>query len=53
MLYVSTTLSFASLVMMLGVYYKLSIMTYQHRLMWRDFARRKQINGAADQVNSD
>jgi hypothetical protein len=34
-----------NLLVLLGIYYKISIMLYQHKLMWKDFARRKDISG--------
>jgi hypothetical protein len=33
-----------NLVVLLGIYYKMSVMLYQHKLMWKDFARRKDIS---------
>jgi hypothetical protein len=30
-----------------GLFYRLSIIGYQHKLMWTDFARRKGLNGHA------
>jgi hypothetical protein len=39
----------ANLFVLLGIYRKLSIIVYQHKLMWSDFADRKGIsaNGKA------
>jgi hypothetical protein len=33
-----------NLLVLLGIYYKMSVMLYQHKLMWKDFARRKDIS---------
>lgn len=32
-----------------GIFYRLSVISYQHKLMWTDFARRKGLNGYAPQ----
>ena len=39
----------ANLFVLLGIYRKMSIIVYQHKLMWTDFAHRKGIsaNGKA------
>jgi hypothetical protein len=37
-------ISVGNLVVLLGIYYKMSIMLYQHKLMWKDFAQRKGIS---------
>ena len=39
----------ANLLVLLGIYRKMSIIVYQHKLMWTDFADRKGIsaNGKA------
>ncbi len=37
-----------NLVVLLGIYYKMSVMLYQHKLMWKDFARRKGISPEAN-----
>lgn len=34
----------ANLLVLLGIYRKMSIIVYQHKLMWTDFADRKGIN---------
>jgi hypothetical protein len=34
----------ANLLVLLGIYRKLSIIVYQHKLMWTDFADRKGIS---------
>jgi len=34
----------ANLVVLLGIYRKMSIIVYQHKLMWTDFAERKGIS---------
>lgn len=34
-----------NLVILLAIYGKMRVMTYQHTLMWRDFEKRKGING--------
>src|SRR5215467_3774259 len=34
----------ANLLVLLGIYRKLSIIVYQHKLMWTDFAERKGIS---------
>ena len=36
-------ISIGNLVVLLGIYYKMSVMLYQHKLMWKDFAHRKGI----------
>lgn len=38
----------ANLFVLLGIYGKMRVITYQHKLMWADFAKRKDIspNGA-------
>lgn len=36
-----------NLVGILGIFYRLSVISYQHKLMWTDFARRKGLNGHA------
>ena len=38
-------ISIGNLFVLLGIYYKMSVMLYQHKLMWKDFAQRKGING--------
>jgi hypothetical protein len=37
-------ISIGNLVVLLGIYYKMSVMLYQHKLMWKDFAQRKGIS---------
>jgi hypothetical protein len=34
----------ANLLVLLGIYRKMSIIVYQHKLMWSDFAERKGIS---------
>jgi hypothetical protein len=34
----------ANLLVLLGIYRKMSIIVYQHKLMWNDFAERKGIS---------
>jgi hypothetical protein len=34
----------ATFLVALGIYRKMSIMVYQHKLMWEDFAERKGIS---------
>ena len=34
----------ANLLVLLGIYRKMSIIVYQHKLMWTDFADRKGIS---------
>ncbi len=41
----SDLLSIANLLVMLGIYGKLAVKDYQHKLMWTDYADRKGING--------
>jgi len=40
-----------NLILMFGIYRKVSIMVYQHKLMWADFAQKKgldvRVNGKA------
>jgi hypothetical protein len=45
--YVLLTTGILNLVGVAGLFYRMSIMSYQHRLMWNDFARRKGLNGHA------
>jgi len=33
--------------------YKLAVISYQHKLMWTDFERRKRLNGGHSQHSSD
>lgn len=40
----------ANLLLGLALYRKLSIMTYQHKLMWVDFAKHKGIDPKANGV---
>ncbi len=37
-------ISIGNLMVLLGIYYKMSVMLYQHKLMWKDFAQRKNIS---------
>ena len=46
-IYVLLTTGILNLVGIAGLFYRMSIMSYQHRLMWNDFARRKGLNGHA------
>ena len=34
----------ANLLVLLGIYRKMSIIVYQHKLMWSDFAERKGLS---------
>lgn len=34
----------ANFLVLLGIYGKVRIITYQHKLMWTDFARRKGLD---------
>ena len=34
----------ANLLVLLGIYRKMSIIVYQHKLMWTDFAERKGLS---------
>jgi hypothetical protein len=45
--YVLVTTGILNLVGIAGLFYRMSIMSYQHKLMWNDFARRKGLNGHA------
>jgi hypothetical protein len=36
--------SIGNLLVLLGIYHKISVMLYQHKLMWKDFAHRKGIS---------
>ncbi|HWX56664.1 MAG TPA: hypothetical protein VN176_18930 [Verrucomicrobiae bacterium] len=38
----------ANLLVLLGIYRKISIVVYQHKLMWEDFAKRKDISIGAN-----
>ena len=43
----------ANFLVLLGIYGKIRIITYQHKLMWSDFAKRKGISAGSDeQLNS-
>jgi hypothetical protein len=42
----------ANLFVLLGIYRKMSIMVYQHKLMWTDFAERKGISPNGKEVTS-
>lgn len=39
--HISDLVTFANFIVLCGILRKLSIFTYQHRLMWEDFAKRK------------
>ncbi|HEY1525612.1 MAG TPA: hypothetical protein VGH51_05175 [Candidatus Angelobacter sp.] len=43
----------ANLFVLLGIYRKMSIMVYQHKLMWTDFAERKGISPNGKRVVAD
>lgn len=43
-LHFSDVFTAANLLVLLGIYRKLSIIVYQHKLMWTDFADRKGIS---------
>jgi hypothetical protein len=45
-LYVLLLTGILNLVGIGGLFYKFSIMGYQHKLMWSDYARRKGLIGA-------
>ncbi|HET9285416.1 MAG TPA: hypothetical protein VFR24_25985 [Candidatus Angelobacter sp.] len=40
-LHFSDIFTAANLLVLLGIYRKMSIIVYQHKLMWTDFAERK------------
>lgn len=40
----SDLMTAANLLVLLGIYRKMSILVYQHKLMWTDFAERKGIS---------
>jgi hypothetical protein len=42
-LHFSDIFTAANLLVLLGIYRRMSIMVYQHKLMWTDFADRKRI----------
>lgn len=42
----------ANLLVLLGIYRKMSIVVYQHKLMWTDFADRKGISANGKHVAS-
>ena len=46
-IYVLLTTGILNLVGVAGLFYRMSILSYQHKLMWSDFARRKGLNGHA------
>lgn len=37
-------IALGNLLVLLGIYHKISVMLYQHKLMWKDFAQRKGIS---------
>jgi len=41
-------ITIGNLILLFGIYRKVSIMVYQHKLMWEDFAQRKGISGRAN-----
>lgn len=43
-IYVLLTTGILNLVGIAGLFYRMSIMSYQHKLMWNDFARRKGLS---------
>ena len=43
-LHFSDVFTAANLLVLLGIYRKMSIMVYQHKLMWSEFADRKGIS---------
>jgi len=45
--HIGDVLTGANLVILLGLWRKISIRDYQHGLLWRDFEKRKQLNGYA------
>lgn len=46
-IYVLLTTGILNLAGIAGLFYRMSIISYQHKLMWTDFARRKGLNGHA------
>lgn len=46
-LHLSDFFSAGTLALVFGIYRKVSIMTYQHSLMWNDFEARKGISPKA------
>jgi hypothetical protein len=40
----SDVITAANLLVLLGIYRKLSVIVYQHKLLWLDFADRKNIS---------
>jgi len=47
-LHLSDLFTAANLLVLLGIYRKMSIIVYQHKLMWEDFAQRKDISARAN-----
>jgi hypothetical protein len=43
-LHFSDIFTAANLLVLLGIYRKMSVIVYQHKLMWTDFADRKGIS---------
>ena len=43
----------ANLLVLLGIYRKMSIIVYQHKLMWSDFAERKGISANGKHAPAD
>jgi hypothetical protein len=48
----SDVVTAANLLVLLGIYRKLSIIVYQHKLMWLDFTDRKGIRANGKHVES-
>lgn len=45
--HIADAATIANFLVLLGIYGKVKVMTYQHKLMWTDFARRKGIDPTA------
>ena len=49
-LHLADVATVANFLVLLGIYGKVRIITYQHKLMWADFAKRKGISGGSDET---
>jgi hypothetical protein len=50
-IHLSDIVTAANLFVLLGIYRKMSIIVYQHKLMWTDFADRKGIRAEGKPIS--
>jgi hypothetical protein len=50
-LHLADVATVANFLVLLGIYGKVRIMAYQHKLMWTDFAKRKGISGGPEEIS--